>query len=295
MSKCNVCPFNCNVDRHINLGKCRSSDKIHIVRAKPHFGEEPCISGLCGSGTVFFSGCALNCVFCQNYKISRGEKGRVFSLAEFSEFLVAYSKSGVHNINLVTPSHYSKEIINALNVVKKDITVPIIWNSSGYEKPETLEKLDGLIDIYLADSKFYSHEVSSKYSNAPDYFNVNIKALFEMFRQQPENIFDKDGIMKSGVIVRHLVLPSHTSDSRKLLSALKENFSEDIFISLMCQYIPEGEAFKYEEINRRLRRREFSIVADYMRSIGFKNGYIQQFSSADKDFIPDFDEKSDIL
>ncbi len=288
MSNCNICPFSCNVDRTINTGVCRSSETIHIVRASPHFGEEPCISGVNGSGTVFFSGCSLGCVFCQNHEISRGEKGKPFSVEKFAEFLISVSESGVHNINLVTPSHYSVPISQALSFARKYIRVPVVWNSSGYENSETLKMLEGLVDIFLTDSKYYSSEVSSKYSNADNYFEINIRAISEMIRQRPENIFDESGIMRKGVIIRHLVLPSHISDSRKLLSALKNKFSNDIFLSLMCQYIPEGRAAEFPEINRRLRRKEFDIVVKHSENLGFKNGYIQQFSSADKAYIPDF-------
>ena len=290
MSNCRVCPFSCGVDRVSKLGRCRSSENIHIVRAAPHFWEEPCISGTNGSGTVFFSGCSLRCVFCQNSKISREDGGREFSVSEFADFLLNYSKSGVHNINLVTPTHFSDKITEALELVKNDLGIPVVWNCGGYEKKETLKRLSGLVDIYLADSKFYSPEVSARYAACPDYFKVNAESLEEMFSQQPENIYSDDGIMQKGVIVRHLVLPSNTSDSRKLLSALKERFSENITLSLMCQYVPAGDAEKFPEINRRLRRKEFKSVIDFAESLGFENGYVQEFSSADDCFIPDFSE-----
>ena len=290
MSNCRVCPFSCGVDRVSRLGRCRSSENIHIVRALPHFWEEPCISGKNGSGTVFFSGCSLRCVFCQNAKISREDCGKNFSVPEFADFLLNYSKSGVHNINLVTPTHFSDKIAEALELVKKGLGIPVVWNCGGYEKKETLKRLSGLVDIYLADSKFYSSEVSARYAACPDYFKVNAESLEEMFFQQPENIYSDDGIMQKGVIVRHLVLPANTSDSRKLLSALKEKFSENITLSLMCQYIPAGDAEKFPEINRRLRRKEFKTVTDFAESLGFENGYVQEFSSADDCFIPDFSE-----
>lgn len=290
MSNCRVCPFSCGVDRVSRFGRCRSSENIHIVRAAPHFWEEPCISGTNGSGTVFFSGCSLRCVFCQNSKISREDAGREFSVSEFADFLLVYSKSGVHNINLVTPTHFSDKIAEGLELVKDKLGIPVVWNCGGYEKKEMLKRLSGLVDIYLADAKFFSPEVSARYAACPDYFEVNAEALEEMFFQQPENIYSDDGIMQKGVIVRHLVLPSHTSDSRKLLSALKERFSENITLSLMCQYIPAGDAGKFPEINRRLRRKEFKTVTDFAESLGFENGYIQEFSSADDCFIPDFSE-----
>lgn len=290
MSNCNVCPFSCGADRVSRLGRCRSSENIHIVRAAPHFWEEPCISGKNGSGTVFFSGCSLRCVFCQNSKISREDAGREFTVSEFADFLLNYSKSGVHNINLVTPTHFSDKIAEALELVKEKLGIPVVWNCGGYEKKETLKRLSGLVDIYLADSKFFSPEVSARYAACPDYFEVNAEALEEMFSQQSENIYSDDGIMQKGVIVRHLVLPANTSDSRKLLSALKERFSENITLSLMCQYVPAGDAEKFPEINRRLRRKEFGTVTDFAESLGFENGYIQEFSSADDCFIPDFSE-----
>ncbi len=290
MSNCNVCPFSCGADRVSRLGRCRSSENIHIVRAAPHFWEEPCISGKNGSGTVFFSGCSLRCVFCQNLKISREDAGREFTVSEFADFLLNYSKSGVHNINLVTPTHFSDKIAEALELVKEKLGIPVVWNCGGYEKKETLRRLSGLVDIYLTDSKFFSPEVSARYAACPDYFEVNAEALEEMFSQQPENIYSADGIMRRGVIVRHLVLPANTSDSRKLLSAIKERFSENITLSLMCQYVPAGDAEKFPEINRRLRRKEFGTVTDFAESLGFENGYVQEFSSADDCFIPDFSE-----
>lgn len=290
MSNCNVCPFSCGADRVSRLGRCRSSENIHIVRAAPHFWEEPCISGKNGSGTVFFSGCSLRCVFCQNSKISREDAGREFTVSEFVDFLLSYSKSGIHNINLVTPTHFSDKIAEALELVKEKLGIPVVWNCGGYEKKETLKRLSGLVDIYLADSKFFSPEVSARYAACPDYFEVNAEALEEMFSQQPENIYSDDGIIQKGVIVRHLVLPANTSDSRKLLSALKERFSENITLSLMCQYIPAGDVEKFPEINRRLRRKEFGTVTDFAESLGFENGYVQEFSSADDCFIPDFSE-----
>ncbi len=289
MNNCRLCPFECEVDREKIFGRCNASTFIHIVRARPHFGEEPCISGERGSGTIFFSGCALRCVYCQNYKISREEKGKEFSAEEFAKFLIVYAKSGVHNINLVTPSHYADKITQALILSRDKIDIPIIWNSSGYEKEETLRKLAGLIDIYLIDSKYYSPEVSLRYSKVNDYFKVNLAALKEAFSQQPKNLFDNDGILKRGVIVRHLVLPSNTSDSRKLLKALKENFSENITVSLMCQYTPLGNSENFPEINRRLKRKEFKTVYDFLLSLGYKNGYIQSFSSADNSYVPNFD------
>lgn len=288
MSNCLVCPFECNVDRTRSLGRCRSSDIVHIVRAEPHFWEEPCVSGSKGSGTVFFSGCSLRCVFCQNSKISREEGGKSYSVPELEKLFLRYSETGVHNINLVTPTHYTEQIVSALEKVKPQLGIPVVWNSSGYEKPETLRRLEGLVDVYLADSKFYSSEVSEKYAACPDYFKVNVGAIGEMLRQQPENVYE-DGLIKKGVMVRHLVLPSNTSDSRRLLAALKENFSEKLTLSLMCQYVPSGSAEKFPEINRRLRRREFATVYNYAMELGFENGYFQEFASASEAFIPDFE------
>mgnify|MGYP005752676815 CR=1 FL=1 len=289
MNNCRLCPFECEVDREKIFGRCNASTFIHIVRARPHFGEEPCISGERGSGTIFFSGCALRCVYCQNYKISREEKGKEFSAEEFAKFLIVYAKSGVHNINLVTPSHYADKITQALILSRDKIDIPIIWNSSGYEKTETLKKLSGLIDIYLMDSKYYSPEVSERYSGTRDYFEINLKALSEIFLQQPKNIYDNNGLLVRGVIVRHLILPSNTFDSRCILRNLKKNFSENITLSLMCQYTPLGDARFFPEINRRLKRKEFNIVYDTLVSLGYKNGYIQSFSSADDSYVPDFD------
>ncbi len=286
---CFVCPRNCGADRRSTSGFCNKTRETEISGARPHYWEEPCISGKNGSGTIFFTGCNLGCVFCQNYAISHsGAIGQIADETFLIKTALLLKEKGVNNINFVTPSHYTEQLIPILPKLKDEVGLPIIWNSSAYEKAETIKKLEGLIDIYLPDLKFYSPEVSSRYCNADDYFTVAISAIAEMLRQQPINIIGSDGLMTSGVIIRHMVLPSHTIDSIKLLKAVKEKFGNEVMLSIMCQYIPEGKAADYPEINRRLKRKEYSRVTETALTLGFESTYIQDFASADESFIPEF-------
>ncbi|MBR5437607.1 MAG: radical SAM protein, partial [Clostridia bacterium] len=245
------------------------------------------ISGTRGSGTVFFSGCNLGCVFCQNYEISHGCKGKVVTEERLGEICDRLISEGVHNINLVNPTHYALALSDFLG--KKKLSVPVVYNSGGYEKAETLKKLEGRIDIYLPDLKYISDERSGKYSSAPDYFAYACEALREMKRQCPENIYDEEGIMQKGVIVRHLILPKNTNQSLKILDWIKENLGTDTVISLMSQYTPFGEIDSFPELKRRITEREYMKVVDYAQELGFENMFTQSFSSATEEFIPDFD------
>ena len=286
---CFVCPRNCGADRRSTLGFCNKTRETEISGARPHYWEEPCISGKNGSGTIFFTGCNLGCVFCQNYAISHsGAIGQIADETFLIKTALLLKEKGVNNINFVTPSHYTEQLIPILPKLKDEVGLPIIWNSSAYEKAETIKKLEGLIDIYLPDLKFYSPEVYSRYCNADDYFTVAISAIGEMLKQQPINIINNDGLMTAGVIIRHMVLPSHTIDSIKLLKAVREMFGNEVMLSIMCQYIPEGKAADYPEINRRLKRKEYSRVTETALTLGFESTYIQDFASADESFIPEF-------
>lgn len=281
---CSICPRHCNVDRSVNLGFCQSPDNFRVARAALHFWEEPCISGKEGSGTVFFSGCNLKCVFCQNNEISAENKGVEISDDKLISIFENLISQGANNINLVNPTHYAKRLANVLSRWKSP--VPIVYNSSGYEEVETLKALDGLIDIYLPDLKYIRAEKAMRYSKAADYFEKASAALLEM-RRQVEDKFDGD-IMKSGMIIRHLILPQNTNSSIAVLDFIKSNFP-NTFVSLMAQYTPCGDLSEFPEINRKITKREYEKVVNYAFENSFDKLFIQELSSADKSFIPKFD------
>lgn len=281
---CSICPRHCNVDRSVNLGFCQSPDNFRVARAALHFWEEPCISGKEGSGTVFFSGCNLKCVFCQNNEISAENKGIEISDDKLISIFENLISQGANNINLVNPTHYAKRLAKVLGRWKSP--VPIVYNSSGYEEVETLKALDGLIDIYLPDLKYIRAEKAMRYSKAADYFEKASAALLEM-RRQVEDKFDGD-IMKSGMIIRHLILPQNTNSSIAVLDFIKSNFP-NTFVSLMAQYTPCGDFSEFPEINRKITKREYEKVVNYAFDNSFDKLFIQELSSADKSFIPKFD------
>ena len=281
---CSICPRHCNVDRSVNLGFCQSPDNFRVARAALHFWEEPCISGKDGSGTVFFSGCNLKCVFCQNNEISAENKGVEISDDKLISIFENLISKGANNINLVNPTHYAKRLAKVLSRWKSP--VPIVYNSSGYEEVETLKALDGLIDIYLPDLKYIRAEKAMRYSKAADYFEKASAALLEM-RRQVEDKFDGD-IMKSGMIIRHLILPQNTNSSIAVLDFIKSNFP-NTFVSLMAQYTPCGDLSEFPEINRKITKREYEKVVNYAFDNSFDKLFIQELSSADKSFIPKFD------
>ncbi len=281
---CSICPRHCNVDRSVNLGFCQSPDNFRVARAALHFWEEPCISGKEGSGTVFFSGCNLKCVFCQNNEISAENKGVEISDDKLISIFENLISQGANNINLVNPTHYAKRLAKVLSSWKSP--VPIVYNSSGYEEVETLKALDGLIDIYLPDLKYIRAEKAMRYSKAADYFEKASAALLEM-RRQVEDKFDGD-IMKSGMIIRHLILPQNTNSSIAVLDFIKSNFP-NTFVSLMAQYTPCGDLSEFPEINRKITKREYEKVVNYAFDNSFDKLFIQELSSADKSFIPKFD------
>ena len=281
---CSICPRHCNVDRSVNLGFCQSPDNFRVARAALHFWEEPCISGKEGSGTVFFSGCNLKCVFCQNNEISAENKGVEISDDKLISIFENLISQGANNINLVNPTHYAKRLAKVLGRWKSP--VPIVYNSSGYEEVETLKALDGLIDIYLPDLKYIRAEKAMRYSKAADYFEKASAALLEM-RRQVEDKFDGD-IMKSGMIIRHLILPQNTNSSIAVLDFIKSNFP-NTFVSLMAQYTPCGDLSEFPEVNRKITKREYEKVVNYAFDNSFDKLFIQELSSADKSFIPKFD------
>lgn len=285
--QCNICPRQCGVDRSEKRGFCGVPEEFYLARAAKHFWEEPPISGTEGSGTVFFSGCNLGCVFCQNYDISHNCKGKAVSDEGLTEIFDRLIGEGAHNINLVNPTHYALRLKRVLADYKS--TVPVVYNSSGYEKTDTLNELSGLIDIYLPDLKYIKGERSLKYSKAENYFDYASRALIEMKRQCPENIYDKDGIMQKGIIVRHLVLPKNTNQSIEILSWIKNNLGEDTAVSIMSQYTPYGKIEGIPELQRKITVREYEKVITAAENMGFTNLFLQENTSASENFIPDFD------
>jgi putative pyruvate formate lyase activating enzyme len=284
--KCNLCPRGCNADRINETGYCGVPDEILIARASVHPWEEPPISGTRGSGTVFFSGCNLGCVYCQNYEISHEAKGRAVTEERLGEIFRELAEKGVHNINLVNPTHYAHKIKSILS--KEKPSVPVVYNSSGYERVSTLKGLEGLVDVYLPDLKYISPDRSEKYSGAADYFDFASKALLEMKRQCPENIFNEAGIMQKGMIVRHLVLPSCRKDSIRVLEELAKLLPvTDIKLSLMSQYTPDFAPKEYPELSRRITTFEYNSVLDKALELGF-DGFFQEKESATKKYTPEF-------
>ncbi len=284
---CNACPRKCGIDRETGTGVCGVPLTYRVARAALHFWEEPCISGTRGSGTVFFSGCSLKCVFCQNYQISRDCFGKEISGERLVEIFGELKNQGAHNINLVNPTHYALQLADTLTEHKPDI--PVVWNTGGYDNVETLRRLDGLADIYLTDIKYVSPSVSKKYSKAENYFEVASSAALEMLRQTGEAVFDSEGIMQKGVIVRHLVLPGNISQAMKVLDWVSANMPADTVVSIMSQYTPCGNLSEYPVINRRLSVREYDMVLEYADRLGLENAYIQELDSSAEEYIPPFD------
>lgn len=290
LNKCNLCPRNCNVNRNNNeIGYCGATNMMVIAKAYLHKWEEPCISGSIGSGTIFFSYCNLKCIFCQNYDISTLHKGKIISVDNLKNICLELQKKGALNINLVTPTHYVPLIIEAIKKAKKEgLNIPIIYNTSSYENIETIKMLDGIVDIYLPDLKYYNNEYGLKYSKAKDYFKYASSAINEMYKQVGKPIFDKNGIMKKGVIVRHLMLPSHLDDSKKIINYLYKKYHHNIYISIMNQYTPLKK-LEYEYLNHKVTDEEYDALIDYAYNIGVRNAYIQEGETQKESFIPNFD------
>lgn len=284
---CNACPRECSVDRSIKRGACRMPEGFVVARAARHDWEEPCISGTNGSGTVFFSGCSLGCVFCQNKEISADGFGKEISDERLMQIFDELTEQGVHNINLVNPTHYAERLARVLREYKP--RVPIVYNSGGYEKVETLRKLEGLVDIYLPDLKYISPDRSLKYSLAENYFDYAAPAVKEMIRQTGSAVIDENGIMQKGTVIRHLILPKNTNQSVQIIKWLDENVPHETYISLMSQYTPIVHSEKYPELNRRITEREYEKVLSALENSGFENCFVQQLISASDGFIPKFD------
>lgn len=280
-----MCPRKCNADRKEKLGICGVGENIRIARAAPHFWEEPCISGVRGSGTVFFSGCNMKCVFCQNYEISTGAFGREVTVERLAEIYNELIKSGVHNINLVTPTHFADKIILSL---RNKPAVPVVYNTSGYDSVDTLKRFEGKIDIYLPDMKYMNPEISGRFSCAPDYPEIAKIAIKEMFRQVGECVFDSDGMLQKGVIIRHLMLPDELENTLDVIDWVSSEFGDKVVFSLMSQFTP-NENCKTEQLRHTVSEEEYNKAVDYMYLCGIENAYVQDFSSAKNEYTPPFD------
>ena len=286
---CMLCPRKCGVDRkNGELGFCRCGETPIIARAAPHFGEEPCISGSCGSGTIFFSGCNMQCVFCQNREISFEGHGKAISTTRLAEIFSELEGNDVHNINLVTPTHFSNVIIEALKIAKPKI--PVIWNSSAYESIETLKMLEGYVQVYMPDFKYTSNDAALRYSGAKDFPNIAKSAIMEMYRQTGAFVLDNEGLLKKGVLIRHLVLPGRLDDAFDIIDWVSESFPKNaVFFSLMSQFVPLADKKKYPELSRSLTREEYDRAFSYLSLSAIENGYFQELSSATDELIPSFD------
>jgi len=291
LGKCNLCPRKCYVNRlDGELGFCNASKDVKIAKVTLHMWEEPCISGKLGSGTVFFSNCNLKCVFCQNHNISQVGTGKTVSINRLSEIFLEQQERGAHNINLVTPTHYVPQIIEALKLAKsKGLNIPILYNSNGYENIDTIKALRGFIDVYLPDLKYYKDKYAIKYSNAPNYFNTACSVITEMVSQVGEAKFDDEGVIQKGVIIRHLMLPGLLFDSKKVIDYIYTTFNDSVYISLMNQYTPMHKAVKYPEINKSLNPAHYDSLIDYCVNLGITKGFIQESGTSSTAFVPDFD------
>lgn len=293
-SPCNLCPRNCMVNRREGqVGFCLADGRVFLARAALHMWEEPCISGESGSGTVFFSGCNLRCVYCQNYEIAAGGKGRPVSVGRLSEIFLELQEKGAANINLVTPDHYILEAAEAvLKAREKGLRLPIVYNGSGYEKREVIRNLRGIIDIFLTDFKYMDSSLARKYSSAPDYPEVAKAVLDEMVHLAGEPLFDTEGMMRKGVIIRHLLLPGHKKNARDVIRYVYETYGDRVYLSLMNQYTPFERVKGIPdcgELGRKVTKREYEAVVDYAIGIGVKNAFIQEGDVARESFVPAFD------
>ncbi len=288
---CNLCPRMCSVDRTSGQkGFCGGGNLVRVARAALHYWEEPCISGESGSGTVFFSGCTMRCVFCQNKEISRGEAGKEITVARLAEIFLELAAKGANNINLVTPMHYAPQIIAALDIARKSgLALPIVWNTGGWERRESVAAVRDYADIWLSDFKYFDSALGESLSKAPNYFSVAAAALDQMVKQTGEPVFDDNGIMRRGVIVRHLMLPGHSDESKNVLRFLYENYGDSIWISIMNQYTPMCSDPRFPELSRTVSAEEYNEAIDFACELGIENAFIQEGGTVGESFIPPFD------
>ena len=289
--ECSLCPRECGLNRlEGRKGFCGQTAQLKVARAALHMWEEPCISGTRGSGTVFFTGCHLGCVFCQNGQISRGSSGKEISVIRLAEIFMELQEKGAHNINLVTPTHFVPQIVEALRISRKmGLHLPIVYNTGGFEKLDTLQMLDGWVDVYLTDFKFMDLHLARRYANEEGYSFYAAKALEEMYRQTGEPVFDEDGMMTKGIIVRHMVLPGQAMDSRRIIDYIYDTYGDKVFLSLMNQYTPSGNLEKYPELKVKVKTKVYERLIDYTLRKGVENAFIQEGQTAKESFIPDFD------
>jgi len=290
LNNCNVCPRNCGIDRNSGkVGFCISGATVKVAKAYGHMWEEPCISGTKGSGTIFFSNCNLRCVFCQNHDISQSSIGKEISVERLSEIFLEQQAKGYHNINLVNPTHYVPQIIAALDMAKKSgLTIPVVYNSNGYENIESIKALNGYIDVYIPDLKYFNDKYAIKYSSAPNYFNIASKVIGEMAAQVGTPVFNENDIMIKGVIIRHLMLPGLLFDSKKVVDYIYKTFGDSVYLSLMNQYTPMFKATEYAEINRPLNPDHYDSLIDYCVDLGYKNAFIQESGTSSTVYVPNF-------
>lgn len=291
LKSCTICPHDCKINRlEGKTGRCRCDDKIKIALASLHFYEEPCISAENGSGTIFFSNCNMNCIYCQNYEISQQSKGKEITVAHLAEILISQQKKGANNINLVTPTMYVPQIIRAIEIAKLNgLKIPVIYNSNGYEKVETIKMLKGYIDVYLPDLKYFSNQLAKKYSNVDNYFETATLAIKEMYNQVGKPEFDENGIIKKGVIIRHMILPNYMQNTKNILKWIKENMPVDVYVSIMAQYFPTYKAKKDILLNRKISRKEYKDIEKYLFTLELENGYMQELGEHEEEYVPNFD------
>ena len=290
LQRCEICPHDCKVNRlQRHMGRCKCNDKIKIALASVHHFEEPCISGKNGSGTIFFSNCNLNCKFCQNYEISQEGKGIEITIEELADIFIKQQEKKVHNINVVTPTMYAYQIIEAIKIArKKGLNIPIIYNSNGYENVQTIKDLNGYIDVYLPDLKYYDNDLGLKYSGIKNYFEYASKAILEMYKQVGSPKFDKNGNILKGLMIRHLVLPNNIENSKNVLKWIKENIDENVYINIMAQYFPTYKAKGIKELNRKLSKEEYEEIENFVYGLNIKNGYMQELGEHEEEYVPDF-------
>lgn len=291
LDRCTICPHECKINRNNGkIGRCKSTNKIKIALYSTHNFEEPCISGKRGSGTVFFSNCNLNCVFCQNYEISQKSRGKEIEVEDLVKIFLKQQEKNLENVNLVTPTSYVPQIIEAIKIAKsKGFNLPIVYNTNGYEKVETIKKLDGYVDIYLPDLKYAKDNLAKKYSKVDNYFEIATNAILEMQRQVGKPKFNEEGVMQKGIIVRHLVLPNYIENSKMVLKWIKENIYKENYVSIMAQYFPcykAKEEKEYEKINRKLTKEEWEEIENYVDKLDFENGFIQELGEHEEEYVP---------
>lgn len=290
LKKCDICPHKCLVDRENNKkGFCGAGSKVKIALASVFCYEEPCISGNKGCGAIFFSHCNLKCVYCQNYKISEGGRGKEISIEELADIFISLQDKNVDNINLVTPTIYALQIKEAIIIArKKGLVIPIIYNSSGYESIDTLKKLEGYIDVYLPDFKYANNDIAFKYSCIKNYVEIATSSILEMYRQVGNPIFNDKGIIQKGIIIRNLILPGNVRNTKKVLDVIKDKIGKDAYISIMAQYFPTNKSNKFEELNRSITKKELKIVENYIYNLELTNGYIQEIGNQEEKYVPNF-------